>query len=117
VCIIILDIRFTLSFTGPRRARFFLGDSAGAAGGSHGAGGMTRSPGRCYYSGTPKGDADMAAAIDPARREAGPEPAAFDPETIDSRVEQSLVRKVRRLMDDFPEQSLDVVRGWMAEGY
>ena len=57
----------------------------------------------------------MAAAM-PVTADAGRlAPSALDVEAIESRVEQSLVKKVRRLVDDFPERALDVVRGWMAE--
>ncbi len=39
----------------------------------------------------------------------------FDAAEVESRVERSLVKRVRKLVDDFPERSLDVVRVWMAD--
>jgi len=60
----------------------------------------------------------MAADAAPAghQAEAGERPtSALDVDAIESRVERSLARKVRRLIDDFPERALDVVRGWLAE--
>lgn len=59
----------------------------------------------------------MAAAL-PVSADAAPAAVAatgLDVEAIESRVERSLVKKIRRLIDDFPERALDVVRGWMAE--
>lgn len=59
----------------------------------------------------------MVAAL-PVTADAAPTAVAatgLDVEAIESRVERSLVKKVRRLIDDFPERALDVVRGWIAE--
>lgn len=59
----------------------------------------------------------MAAAL-PVSADVAPAAVAargLDVDAIESRVERSLVKKVRRLIDDFPERALDVVRGWMAE--
>ena len=36
---------------------------------------------------------------------------------VSGRVDGSLVNKVRKLVDDYPDQTLEVIRGWMAEGY
>ncbi len=43
-------------------------------------------------------------------------PAILDLDRIHDRVEQSLVKKVQKLVEDFPERALEVIRGWMAEG-
>jgi len=59
----------------------------------------------------------MAAAL-PATVDAAPAGVAatgLDVDAIESRVERSLVKKVCKLIDDFPERSLDVVRGWLAD--
>ncbi|MCH7863775.1 MAG: hypothetical protein IIC56_01005 [Proteobacteria bacterium] len=64
----------------------------------------------------------MATAIDaPANGGAAVEngrfhPAILDFEQMESRVEKSLVKKVRKLIEDFPDRALEVIRGWMAEG-
>lgn len=43
-------------------------------------------------------------------------PAVIDLDRIEGRVEKSLVRKVRKLVEDFPDEALLVIRGWMAQG-
>lgn len=43
-------------------------------------------------------------------------PSVLDLDRIEGRVEKSLVRKVRKLIEDFPDQALIVIRGWMAQG-
>ncbi len=43
-------------------------------------------------------------------------PAILDSDRIHDQIEQSLVKKVRKLVEDFPERALEVIRGWMAEG-
>ncbi len=43
-------------------------------------------------------------------------PTVIDFDRIEDRVEKSLVRKVRKLVEDFPERALEVIRAWMAEG-
>ncbi len=43
-------------------------------------------------------------------------PAILDSDRMHDRIEQSLVKKVRKLVEDFPERALEVIRGWMAEG-
>ena len=43
-------------------------------------------------------------------------PTVIDVDRIKERVEKSLVHKVRKLVEDFPEQALEVIRAWMAEG-
>lgn len=43
-------------------------------------------------------------------------PAILDGDRIHDRIEHSLVKKVRKLVEDFPERALEVIRGWMAEG-
>ena len=64
----------------------------------------------------------MPAAIDaPANGRAAVEngrfhPAILDLEQMENRVEKSLVKKVRKLIEDFPDRALEVIRGWMAEG-
>ena len=40
----------------------------------------------------------------------------IDVDRIEERVGKSLVPKVRKLVEDFPEQALEVIRAWMAEG-
>jgi hypothetical protein len=57
----------------------------------------------------------MAAAVNAAAGDGNYAPAALDLEAIESRVQQSLVRKVRRLTDDFPERAIEVIRVWMAD--
>ena len=58
-----------------------------------------------------------AAANDRAAIENGRfHPAILDFEQMESRVEKSLVRKVRKLVEDFPDQALIVIRGWMVQG-
>jgi len=63
----------------------------------------------------------MAAAAD-AARPAGVEagggqfhPAVLDIEAIGRRVERSLVRRVHRLIDDYPDRAAEIVRAWLAE--
>ena len=64
----------------------------------------------------------MAAAIDAATNggtavENGRfHPAILDLEQMESRVEKSLLKKVQKLIEDFPDRALEVIRGWMAEG-
>jgi hypothetical protein len=43
-------------------------------------------------------------------------PSVLDPARIEGRLEKSLTRKVCKLVDDFPDRPLDVIRVWMAEG-
>lgn len=43
-------------------------------------------------------------------------PAIPDWDRMHDRVEQSLVKKVQKLVEDFPERALEVIRGWMDEG-
>ena len=43
-------------------------------------------------------------------------PSVLDLARIEGRVGKSLVRKVRKLVEDFPDQALIVIRGWMAQG-
>ncbi len=43
-------------------------------------------------------------------------PRVIDVDRIEERVEKSLVHKVRKLVEDFPERALEVIRAWMAEG-
>ena len=43
-------------------------------------------------------------------------PAILDSDRMHDRIEQSLVKKVRKLVEDFPERALEVIRGWMAKG-
>lgn len=59
--------------------------------------------------------ADAAPAVGPAAENGRALPSALDVDAIESRVERSLVKKVCKLIDDFPERALDVVRGWLAE--
>lgn len=64
----------------------------------------------------------MPAAIDaPANDRAAVEngrfhPAILDLDQMEIRVEKSLVKKVRKLVEDFPDRALEVIRAWMAEG-
>lgn len=65
----------------------------------------------------------MPAVTDAVRPAAGAatengrfDPAILDVDEIERRVERSLVRKVRKLIDEFPERAVEVVRGWLAEG-
>lgn len=65
----------------------------------------------------------MPANMDPARPADGAaaedgrfDPAVLDVEAIERKVEKSLVRKVHKLIDDFPERAVEVIRGWLAEG-
>ncbi len=58
----------------------------------------------------------MPAVMDPAAVEnARFNPTALDLDHIESRVENSLARRVGRLIDEFPDRALMVVRAWMAE--
>jgi len=43
-------------------------------------------------------------------------PTVINVDRIEERVEKSLVHKVRKLVEDFPERALEVIRAWMAEG-
>ncbi len=43
-------------------------------------------------------------------------PGVIDLDRIEGRVKKSLLRKVRKLVDEFPDQALMVIRGWMAQG-
>ena len=42
-------------------------------------------------------------------------PAVLDIDRIEDRVDRSLLKKVQKLVEDFPERALEVIRGWMAE--
>ena len=42
-------------------------------------------------------------------------PTVIDVDRIEERVEKSPVHKVRKLVEDFPERALEVIRAWMAE--
>jgi len=56
-------------------------------------------------------------AVPVAQKDGGRfEPAILDFGDIENRIEKSLVRKVRKLVDDYPERALEVIRAWMAEG-
>ncbi len=44
-------------------------------------------------------------------------PAILDLEQMENRVEKSLVGKVRKLVEDFPDRALEVIRAWMAEAH
>jgi flagellar biosynthesis/type III secretory pathway M-ring protein FliF/YscJ len=58
----------------------------------------------------------MAAVMNTATNAASTrDPAGLDAEAIGSRVERSLTTKVGKLIDDFPERAIEVVRGWLAE--
>ena len=43
-------------------------------------------------------------------------PAVLDFDRVEERVEKSFLKGVQKLVEDFPERSLEVIRGWMAEG-
>ena len=43
-------------------------------------------------------------------------PTVINVDRIEERVEKSLVHKARKLVEDFPEEALEVIRAWMAEG-
>ncbi len=43
-------------------------------------------------------------------------PAVLDFDRVEDRVEKSLLKKVQKLVEEFPERALEVIRGWMAEG-
>lgn len=59
----------------------------------------------------------MAAVMDTAANGAtNGGPPGLDIDAVEGRVARSLTTKVRKLIDDFPERSLDVIRAWMAEG-
>ena len=44
-------------------------------------------------------------------------PSVLDPARIEGRLDKSLFRKVCKLVDDFPDRALEVIRVWMAEGH
>ncbi len=56
------------------------------------------------------------AAGESARANPNFDPVVLDLERIEGRVQKSLVRKVRKLVEDFPDQALIVIRSWMAQG-
>ncbi len=43
-------------------------------------------------------------------------PTILDFGHVEERVEKSLLKKVQKLVEEFPERALEVIRGWMAEG-
>ncbi|MEK9722599.1 MAG: hypothetical protein VW405_03830, partial [Rhodospirillaceae bacterium] len=43
--------------------------------------------------------------------------ADIDVAGVSGRIDRSLANKVRKLVDDHPDRALEVIRGWMAEGY
>ncbi len=43
-------------------------------------------------------------------------PAVINFDRVEERVERSLLKKVQKLVEEFPERALEVIRGWMAEG-
>ena len=43
-------------------------------------------------------------------------PTVIDVDRIEERVEESLAHKASKLVEDFPERALEVIRAWMAEG-
>lgn len=47
----------------------------------------------------------------------GDELVEIDVAGISGRIDQSLVNKVRKLVDDHPDRALEVIRAWMAEDY
>ena len=53
------------------------------------------------------------AAVDNARFNA----SDVDIERVERRVEKSLAKRAGRLVDEFPDRALRVVRDWMAEGH
>ena len=44
-----------------------------------------------------------------------PADALIDVEGIDGKIDNSLLRKVQRLVADYPDRALEVIRGWMME--
>lgn len=63
----------------------------------------------------------MPAVMDAAATGAALDAGRFQPSVLDvdgfqGKIEKSLVKKIQKLVGDFPEQALHVVRGWMAEG-
>ena len=42
-------------------------------------------------------------------------PTVINVDRIEERVEKSLVHKARKLVENFPERALEVIRAWMAE--
>ncbi len=66
---------------------------------------------------TPLGGPPPGLLADSAARANGRfEPAALDLDRIEHQIEKSLVSKVHRLIDEFPERAVEVIRAWMAEG-
>ena len=61
-------------------------------------------------------DIDGAVAGGVAAEDGRFHPAILDVDEIEGRVEKSLLRKVHRLIDEFPERAVEVIRAWMAEG-
>lgn len=47
-----------------------------------------------------------------------PVPSALliDPARIEAEIDSALVTRVRRLVEKYPDRTLTVLRGWMAEG-
>jgi flagellar biosynthesis/type III secretory pathway M-ring protein FliF/YscJ len=43
-------------------------------------------------------------------------PSVIDMAGIEGSLKKSLLAKVCKLVDDFPDRALEVIRGWMAEG-
>ena len=43
-------------------------------------------------------------------------PSDLDVVRIERRVEQSLAKRAGKLVDEFPDRTLRVIRDWMAEG-
>jgi len=46
-----------------------------------------------------------------------PSMVEVDLDGVSGRIDQSLVNKVRKLVDEHPDRALEVIRAWMAEDY
>lgn len=49
-----------------------------------------------------------------------PAPGRFQEISVDGvsgRIDRSLINRVRRLVTDYPDRAIEVLRTWMAEGY
>jgi len=56
------------------------------------------------------GPAETAATPEPNGRFA---PTVIDVDRVEGRINSSLLKRVQKLVDDHPEQALEVIRAWL----
>jgi len=61
--------------------------------------------------------AEAASPVPPSANGFIPSVGEIDVARVERRIERSLLKKVQGLIEDYPNEAVEVVRGWMAEDY